>query len=157
MGDSGSLTLGFLLAVMSLHASIKGVATVTILGPILALGLPVIDTLLVMAVRFIEKPHGSVLRRFARVFKADRNHVHHLLVLIAPGRKHVVLAIYFVCAWFCVMALAVSLTRSAVLGVALVIVEIGVVFLMRNLGVIRDVRAASARQRRQVRDFFEQA
>ena len=31
MGDSGSLTLGFLLAVMSLHGSIKGAATVAIL------------------------------------------------------------------------------------------------------------------------------
>src|SRR5207244_8984622 len=58
MGDSGSLTLGFLLSVMSLHASIKGAATVAILVPILALGLPVIDTLLVMAVRFAAKPQG---------------------------------------------------------------------------------------------------
>src|SRR5262249_27384453 len=52
MGDSGSLTLGFLLATMSLYSSIKGAATVAILVPVLALGLPVIDTLLVMAVRF---------------------------------------------------------------------------------------------------------
>src|SRR5262249_45772064 len=67
MGDSGSLMLGFLLAVMSLHASIKGAATVAILVPLLALGLPVIDTLLVMAVRFVEKPQGSPVRRFARM------------------------------------------------------------------------------------------
>src|SRR5438552_1243136 len=64
MGDSGSLTRGFLCAVMSLRASMKGAAAVAILVPILALGLPVIDTLLVMAVRFLEKPQGPLLRRF---------------------------------------------------------------------------------------------
>src|SRR6185295_9037473 len=87
MGDSGSLTLGFLLAIMSVHASIKGAATVAILAPILALGLPVIDTLLVMAVRLIAKPQGSWLRRFSRVFQADRNHLHHVMARAAPERK----------------------------------------------------------------------
>src|SRR6185295_4409961 len=84
MGDSGSLTLGFLLAVMSVHASLKGAATIAILAPILALGLPVIDTLLVMAVRLVAKPHGSSVRRLARMFQADRNHLHHLMARAAP-------------------------------------------------------------------------
>src|SRR5207249_3446699 len=135
MGDSGSLTLGFLLAVMSLRASMKGAATVAILVPILALGLPVIDTLMVMAVRFIEKPQGSLVRRFARMFQADRNHVHHLMARAAPGRKQIVVVIYGVAASFCAMALVVAVIRSAALGAALVVVEVLVVFLMRNLGV----------------------
>src|SRR5207244_9766990 len=137
MGDCGSLTLGFLLAVMSLHGSIKGATTVAILVPILALGLPVIDTLLVMAVRFVEKPQGSHVRRFARMFQADRNHLHHLMTHVAPERKHIVLVIYFVAACFCTMGLIVSISRSAVLGLTLVIVEIGVVLLMRRIGARR--------------------
>jgi len=158
MGDSGSLTLGFLLAVMSLYASMKVAAAVAILVPILALGLPVIDTLLVMAVRFVEKPQGSHLRRFARMFQADRNHVHHLMARAARGRKRIVLAIYFVAACFCVMALVVAVSRSAVLGVALVVREVAVVFLMRNLGVRREARALSLQQQREIREgFFERA
>jgi UDP-GlcNAc:undecaprenyl-phosphate/decaprenyl-phosphate GlcNAc-1-phosphate transferase len=157
MGDSGSLLLGFLLAVLSLHASIKGAATVAILTPILALGLPVIDTLLVMGVRFVEEPHGGLLGRCARMFQADRNHVHHLLTRIAPGRKQAVLAIYFVCAWFCVMALGVAVSRSAVLGIVLVLVEGGVVLLMRALAAFRRMGRLSVKQRREVRgSFFEQ-
>ena len=152
LGDSGSLTLGFLLAVMSLRASMKGAAAVAILVPILALGLPVIDTLLVMAVRFVEKPQGSLLRRFARMFQADRNHVHHLMGRTAPGRKQIVLVIYFVAACFCAMALVVAVSRSATLGTALVVVEVFVVLLMRNLGVRREVRALSVKQRHQVRE-----
>jgi len=158
MGDSGSLTLGFLLAVMSLHASMKGAAAVAILAPILALGLPVIDTLLVMAVRFVEEPQGSLLRRFARMFQADRNHIHHLMARAAPGRKQIVLVIYLVAACFCAMALVVAVSRSAALGVALVAVEVMVVFLMRNLGVRREARALSVKHRRRVREgFFERA
>src|SRR5262249_44859136 len=129
MGDSGSLTLGFLLAVMSLHASIKGAATVAILVPFLALGLPVIDTILVMAVRFVEQPHGSHVRRFARMFKADRNHLRHRMARVAREHKQIVLAIYLVAACFCGLALIVAVSRSAELGAALVIVEIAVVLL----------------------------
>jgi UDP-GlcNAc:undecaprenyl-phosphate GlcNAc-1-phosphate transferase len=154
MGDSGSLTLGFLLAVVSLRASMKGAATVAILVPILALGLPVIDTLLVMAVRFLEKPQGSLLRRFARMFQADRNHLHHLMVRTAPGRKQIVLAIYFVAACFCAMALVVAVSRSAALGTTLLVVEVLVVLLMRNLGVRREARLLSLQQRQQVRQGF---
>ncbi|HEX9255920.1 MAG TPA: MraY family glycosyltransferase, partial [Candidatus Angelobacter sp.] len=151
MGDSGSLTLGFLLAVMSLRASMKGAATVAILVPILALGLPVIDTLMVMAVRFVEKPQGSLVRRFARMFQADRNHVHHLMARAAPGRKQIVVVIYGVAACFCAMALVVAVGRSAALGTALVVVEVLVVFLMRNLGVRGHARVLSLQQRQQVR------
>jgi UDP-GlcNAc:undecaprenyl-phosphate GlcNAc-1-phosphate transferase len=140
MGDSGSLTLGFLLAVMSLHASIKGAATVAILVPILALGLPVIDTVLVMAVRFVEKPHGSPLRRFARMFKADRNHLHHRMAQVAPGLSQIVLLICFVAACFSAMALIVAVSRSATLGIALVIVEIAVVVLLRSIGIRRQAQ-----------------
>ena len=154
MGDSGSLTLGFLLAVMSLHGSIKGAATVAILVPMLALGLPVIDTLLVMAVRFVEKPQGSCMRRFARMFQADRNHLHHLMAHVAPERKHIVLVIYFVAACFCGMALIVSVSRSAILGTVLVIVEILVVFLMRSVGVRHKARAISLMQRQEIREEF---
>ena len=154
MGDSGSLTLGFLLAVMSLRASMKGAAAVAILVPILALGLPVIDTLLVMAVRFLEKPQGPLLRRFARVFQADRNHIHHLMARTAPGRKKIVLVIYLVAACFCAMALVVAVSRSAALGTALVVVEVLVVLLMRNLGVRRKARLLSLQQRQQVREAF---
>src|SRR2546428_10930375 len=134
MGDSGSLALGFLLAVMSLHASIKGAATVAILVPILALGLPIIDTILVMAVRFVESPQASHLRRFARMFKADRNHLHHRMARLAPQRKQIVLVIYFVAACFCAMALIVAGGRGAGLRNAPRIVERGGGFFVCGMG-----------------------
>jgi UDP-GlcNAc:undecaprenyl-phosphate GlcNAc-1-phosphate transferase len=152
MGDSGSLTLGFLLAVVSLHASIKQAATVAILVPLLTLGLPVIDTLLVMAVRFVEKPQGSHVRRFARMFKADRNHLHHLMARAAPERHRIVLVIYLVAASFCVMALVVSISRNALLGALLVVVEVGVIFLMRTIGARHEAQDIAERHRQEIRE-----
>ncbi len=134
MGDSGALTLGYLLAAMSLHSAIKAPAAVAILVPILALGVPVMDTLLVMAVRFLDRPQAHLVRRFLRMFRADRKHLHHLLERFGARRSHVVGLIYAVVVAFCAMALVVAVTGQGTLGVLLVCVEFLVVLGMRHLG-----------------------
>jgi UDP-GlcNAc:undecaprenyl-phosphate GlcNAc-1-phosphate transferase len=134
MGDSGALTLGFLLAAMSVHSALKAPAALAIVVPILALGLPVMDTLLVMAVRFIQDPRARLLRRFLGMFHADREHLHHLLGHFGARRAHVVGLLYSVVLAFCGMALLVAVTGWTNLGVLLLILEFGVVFGMRQLG-----------------------
>src|SRR5262249_22590242 len=44
LGDSGSMFLGFCLAVISIHGSQKNVAVVAVLVPFLLLGYPILDT-----------------------------------------------------------------------------------------------------------------
>jgi len=134
MGDSGALTLGFLLAAMSLHSALKAPAAVAILVPILALGVPVMDTLLVMAVRFLDRPQARLLRRFLRMFRADRKHLHHLLDHVGARRSQVVGLIYAVVVTFCVMALVVAVTGQSSLGLLLVVIEFLVIFGMRQVG-----------------------
>jgi UDP-GlcNAc:undecaprenyl-phosphate GlcNAc-1-phosphate transferase len=134
MGDSGALTLGFLLAAMSLHSAIKAPAAVAILVPILALGVPVMDTLLVMAVRFLDSPRARPLRRFLRMFHADRQHLHHLLDEVGARRSHVVALIYAVVVAFCGMAMLVAVTGLTDLGIVLVAIEFLVILGMRRLG-----------------------
>jgi UDP-GlcNAc:undecaprenyl-phosphate/decaprenyl-phosphate GlcNAc-1-phosphate transferase len=134
MGDSGALTLGFLLAAMSVHSALKAPAAVAILVPILALGVPVMDTLLVMAVRFLDRPQARPLRRFLRMFRADRKHLHHLLDHVGARRSHAVALIYAVVVAFCLMALVVAVTGQASLGLLLVVIEFLVIFGMRQLG-----------------------
>jgi UDP-GlcNAc:undecaprenyl-phosphate GlcNAc-1-phosphate transferase len=140
MGDSGSLTLGFLLAAMTVHSSLKAPAAVAILVPILALGVPVIDTLLVMGVRFLDRPKGKMATRFLRMFHADRNHLHHLLAHFGGNRSRIVGVIYAVVLAFCAMALVVAATGDFVLGIALVVFEIAVVFAMRQTGLALQAR-----------------
>jgi len=134
MGDSGALTLGFLLAAMSVHSALKAPAAVAILVPILALGVPVMDTLLVMAVRFLDRPQARLLRRFLRMFRADRKHLHHLLDHVGARRSHAVALIYALVVAFCLMALVVAVTGQASLGLLLVVIEFLVIFGMRQLG-----------------------
>lgn len=151
MGDSGSLTLGFLLAATSIHSSFKAPAAVAILVPILALGVPVMDTLLVMAVRFLDRPKGRITGRFLRMFHADRQHLHHLLAHFGGERSRIVAVIYAVVLAFCALALVVAATGQTVLGVVLVILEFAVILAMRQGGLAMEARRLSRLQREEIK------
>jgi UDP-GlcNAc:undecaprenyl-phosphate/decaprenyl-phosphate GlcNAc-1-phosphate transferase len=150
MGDSGSLTLGFLLAVASVHSTLKAPAAVAILVPILALGVPVIDTLVVMLVRFLAQPIGGVTGRLLRVFKADRNHLHQMMQKHGAKGGTVVRTIYVLVLISCAMAMTVGLTKHSGLGIALVIVEIGAIVAVRSLGFAGQARRLSIWRRREL-------
>src|SRR4051812_43649536 len=78
MGDSGSLFIGLLLAACSIARPIKSPTALIVGGPMLALALPVLDTLIVMKQRFGSEP--SLGAGIMRMFNADRRHFHHILV-----------------------------------------------------------------------------
>lgn len=151
MGDSGSLTLGFLLAASTVHSSLKAPAAVAILVPILALGVPVMDALLVMAVRFLERPKGPVTGRILRIFHADRQHLHHLLSHYGGARSRIVAVIYGVVLSFCVLALLVAFTGEATLGIALVVLEFVIILAMRKRGMAMEARRLAEIQREEIR------
>lgn len=150
MGDSGSLTLGFLLAAMTVHSSLKAPAAIAILVPLVALGVPVIDTLLVMGVRFLARPHGRFADRLLAMFRADRNHIHHLL-LHRRDRRRVVAWIYATVIVFCALAMVVALTRNPTLGLSVLAIEGVVIVALRRSGVQARLVAKSAEQRQALR------
>ncbi len=71
MGDSGSMFLGFSLAVFSVHLTQDARFPVEPMYPILVLMLPIFDALRVMIIRILRRKNP---------FKADKGHLHHLLV-----------------------------------------------------------------------------
>ena len=151
MGDSGSLMLGFLLAATTVHSSLKAPAAVAILVPILALGVPVMDTLLVMAVRFLDRPKSALIDRFLRMFHADRKHLHHLLAHFGGERSRIVAVIYGVVLSFCALALVVAVTGEPTLGAMLVLLEFSVVLAMRQMGLAMEARRLSRLQREEIK------
>ncbi len=157
MGDSGSLTLGFALASFTLHSSLKSPAAVAILVPILALGLPVIDTLLVMAIRFLEGSGSSFPERVAGMFKADRRHLHHLALSLTPKRKQIVLWLYGLVMVFCLMALWVAFQGNTWLGVWLLLIEVLVVVFIRKAGMRAEARQQALRGREEARRILADA
>src|SRR5262249_40224304 len=53
LGDSGSLVLGYVLAVTAITGSQRGATTLAVVTPLLVLGVPIVDTLLSMVRRFV--------------------------------------------------------------------------------------------------------
>lgn len=151
MGDSGSLTLGFLLAATSIHSSLKAPAAVAILVPLLALGVPVIDTLAVIGVRFLERPKSRVADRFLRIFRPDRQHLHFLLASVAQRRASIVFGIYALVLVTCGLALLVAITGNNALGLWLVLAEVVAILVVRNLGLVVETRRLAAAKRREMR------
>jgi UDP-GlcNAc:undecaprenyl-phosphate GlcNAc-1-phosphate transferase len=66
MGDSGSLTLGFVISILA----VKSLAYVSPAAVLFIVGLPLIDTFIVVRRR---------LQRGQSPFVADKNHIHHFL------------------------------------------------------------------------------
>ncbi len=154
MGDAGSLTLGFLLGLVTVHDSLKAPAAVAILVPLLALGVPVFDTLLVMAVRFFRGGGGGLARRVARVFRADRTHLHHLLAALAPHRRLIVVWIYLMVLVGCAGAVWVAVSGSATVGYTLLAIEAAAVAVVRWAGLSRQARQLAALRREEARELL---
>ena len=85
MGDSGSLFVGFVLATTALETHEKSTTAVALLVPIVALGLPIGDTLLAMTRRMV---------RGQPMFASDRGHIHHRLMARGLSHRATVLALY---------------------------------------------------------------
>lgn len=136
LGDSGSLTIGFALASLSLAASIKSTAVIAILVPLLALGVPAIDALLVLLARLTEKvPGRSLQQRIARLTQADRMHVHHHGMDAFGHHQSVVLLVYAIVAFSCVFIMGAAVRSNPSLAVATVIVETVAIILIRYAGI----------------------
>ena len=127
MGDSGSYFLGYLLATTSLAGSVqqKASTTVSLLVPVIALGLPIFDTLFSMLRRFLER---------RPIFSPDRGHIHHRLLEIGLTHRRAVMLLYGVSIVLAGGAIGVSLGRSWEVGVALFSVSVVFVALVRFLG-----------------------
>jgi UDP-GlcNAc:undecaprenyl-phosphate GlcNAc-1-phosphate transferase len=92
MGDSGSQFLGLSVGVTAIMATQNPQSPVSAALPLLLLGLPVLDTLMVMAQRMLEGRSP---------FDADRNHIHHTLLALGFEHQEAVVAIYLLqCALF---------------------------------------------------------
>jgi len=87
MGDCGSLFLGFTIASSSVLCHAKSSALVGLALPVLALGIPIFDTLFSMLRRFLER---------RSMFAPDRRHFHHRLVDLGLEHHHVVITIYVI-------------------------------------------------------------
>lgn len=85
MGDSGSMFLGYTLASISVAGALKSATAITLVVPVLALGVPILDTVFAIIRRaYNKKPIG----------KADNGHVHHRLLALGWNQQEATLIVY---------------------------------------------------------------
>jgi UDP-GlcNAc:undecaprenyl-phosphate GlcNAc-1-phosphate transferase len=130
MGDSGSLFIGLLLAACSIARPSKSPTALLITGPVLALALPVLDTLFVMHARLGQKD-PTVASTLTRLFRADRNHIHHVLVAKYGSTGKAVLAIWSVTVLFGAAAVMTTVERTKWIGYASAAIALLLMILMR--------------------------
>lgn len=139
MGDTGSLFLGFLLGLISVALTYSENSAYAKVLPLLLVGLPMVDTMLVILVRLGNRQSP---------FSADRNHTHHRL--LDKGLKHYqsVLVIYVIQSIFVLSAyflryqlelnvliaflLISTLALSIILAPWQIVLESGIVNFIRN-------------------------
>jgi len=124
LGDSGSLFVGFSLAALSILGSQKASTAVAVAIPILAFGLPVVDTGVAIARRFLSgKP----------IFQGDREHIHHMLLQRGWSQRRVALVLYGVSAIFGLLAMLFVNSGNSLTAVVLFVVGVAVVIALGNL------------------------
>jgi UDP-GlcNAc:undecaprenyl-phosphate GlcNAc-1-phosphate transferase len=98
MGDSGSLFIGFILAVLGIKLRFPAnTVVVTWMIPVVLLGVPIFDTTLVVVSR---------LRRGLNPFATPgRDHVSHRLVAMGYTHREAVLILYLICCALGVLAM----------------------------------------------------
>jgi UDP-GlcNAc:undecaprenyl-phosphate GlcNAc-1-phosphate transferase len=125
MGDTGSMFLGFTLAGIAVQGTLKSATTIALAVPLLALGVPILDTTL------------AILRRFKQgqpIFQADRSHLHHRLLELGLSQRQAVLVLYFVSGCFGLGAVALADVNSHLVALTLVLVGLGLILAIGRAG-----------------------
>ena len=95
MGDSGSMFLGYIIAVIAL-LGFKNITLTSFIVPILLLAIPIMDTLFAILRRVINhKPIGM----------PDKSHLHHQLLNLKFSQRKTVLIIYLVDVLFAIASI----------------------------------------------------
>lgn len=113
MGDVGSQLLGFILATVSIMGMFKFHAIITFLVPVLAMSVPLADTVFAFFRRIV---HGQ------SPFHADKGHFHHRLLAMGLSQKQAVAVLYAISAILGLLAVLLAGTYTAVRIVCLVLV-----------------------------------
>lgn len=125
MGNSGSMFLGFILSAIAMASFQKSRTVITLFIPVIALGVPIIDTTL------------AIVRRMAkrrRIFQPDKEHIHHQLLLREENQRRVVLSLYFLSACFGMIALSFRGIRGFYAIAALILVVLVTLKWMKDSG-----------------------
>lgn len=128
MGDSGSLFLGFLFAALSTICPIKSFTGAALFVPLLALGVPLVETI------------SAIWRRLftnQKIFVADKRHLFHYL-LDSGLTQQAVVWLFYVASFACLFVVICLLTLDrrvivSALGILYLMLFIALTFLIKQM------------------------
>ena len=127
MGDVGSNFLGFTLATVSILGFAKGYTMIAIIAPILAIGVPIFDTLFAM-IRRILKGQPPL--------RPDGAHIHHRLLKRGFNQRQAVLILYTITTVLCIIAVlltSISIWKILILVVAAIcFIALGIINMKKS-------------------------
>lgn len=145
MGDSGALFLGFALATLSI-LGFKQSIVLSLLVPIMILGVPISDTLFAILRRWVNKTPIS---------KPDKSHLHHCLLQLGFSHRVTVLIIYGIASIFGASAVLLSYMseQEVIWGMVLLIVVLIAVLVLgaEAIGIISQTKKPVLRFLQKVR------
>ena len=100
MGDTGSMFLGYMLAVCSCIGVFKSYAILSVILSVLAMALPILDTSFAMIRRAVN--HRPIM-------SPDRGHMHHRLVDMGYSSKQAVIILYLLSIGSSLIAVIIAL------------------------------------------------
>lgn len=118
LGDSGSLLLGFMAAMLSLVSAQKSPTLIAIAIPLISFGLPVAEVGLSISRRMVSG---------APLFQGDRRHIHHMLLQRGLTQRQVVILLYGICALFTLFGLMLLNPQRNKVALILFVLGVGIV------------------------------
>lgn len=133
MGDTGSMFLGYMLAAISVLGAVKSAATIALIVPIVALGLPIMDTAF------------AIIRRYSSgqpIFKPDKGHLHHRLLEMGLSQKQAVLLMYVISGCLGLSAIVLTEVNQGLAAVIVLVLLALAFFGARKIGVLKQTGSA---------------
>ncbi|KAA0548341.1 undecaprenyl/decaprenyl-phosphate alpha-N-acetylglucosaminyl 1-phosphate transferase [Bacillus sp. BGMRC 2118] len=126
MGDSGALFLGYMIGVFAL-LGFKNVTFISLIIPVVILGVPISDTLFAIIRRIVNKQPLSA---------PDKSHLHHCLLRIGYSHRQTVLIIYSMSVIFGLAAFIFSIATVWVALILMVAILIAIEIIVEKIGLI---------------------
>ena len=129
MGDTGSMFIGYMLASIAIFGAVKSAATIALIVPAVALGLPIMDTAF------------AILRRYSNgkpIFQPDKGHLHHRLLALGLSQKQAVLLMYAISIILSLGAFVLAMANIYIACAVIVLIVIAVAVGAKKIGILRN-------------------
>ena len=129
MGDTGSMFIGYMLAAISIFGAVKSAATIALIVPAVALGLPIMDTAF------------AILRRYTNgrpIFQPDKGHLHHRLLAMGMSQRQAVVLMYAISAALSVAAVVLTEVDGYFAALVIAVIITCVAIGAKKIGILND-------------------